>query len=96
MHPGASYSLAASGEWCDGRNKSGPDGYASNTRILRFLEWTRRTRDAQWFCLIGALDSAREDRFAIGPGIIYRPAHTGQLLCFANDTWVAYRNNRVR
>lgn len=93
MQAGASYSLTAAGCWCDAGNKCGPGGY-DGTGILRLLEWTRRVRHAKWFALIGTLDSARSDRFVIGQQHSYQPTRSGELLCFANDAWVAYFNNR--
>ena len=44
--------------------------------------------------MIGTLDSARSDRFVIGQQHSYQPTRSGELLCFANDAWVAYFNNR--
>ncbi|HUB42815.1 MAG TPA: hypothetical protein VMA72_28510 [Streptosporangiaceae bacterium] len=92
MQAGALYSLTAAGCWCDAGNRCGPGGYDS-TKILRLFEWTRRVRHAKWFALIGALDSARDDRFVIGQEHSYQPTRSGELLCFANDAWIAYFNN---
>ena len=92
LNPGTCYSLSASGRWRVGSNTCCADGYES-TKILRLLELTRRVRQANWFTLIGAVDSAKNKPFVIGCGIIYRPVISGELLCYANDTWIAYCNN---
>ena len=93
LSPGTAYSLSATGRWCDGYIPCDPEGYASNSRLLRFLEWTRRAHHANWFGLIGAVDSARNYLFVIGAQIIYRPSRRGELLCFANDALIAYWND---
>lgn len=101
MRAGCTYRLTASGKWTDLGMTCGPEGYASHdypnkiaSRVLRIVEWTRRVRQANWFALIGAVDSDRRRKFVIGRAASVTPMRDGELLCFANDFWFAYLNNR--
>ena len=100
MRAGTTYRLTASGEWTDLNKSCGPDGYASceypdrvAAGLLRLVEWTRRVRHANWFALIGAVDSDRRNKFVIGRHALIAARRDGELLCFANDAWFAYGNN---
>jgi hypothetical protein len=100
MRAGSTYRLTASGEWTDLAKSCGPDGYVSREYpnkfagfLLRLVEWTRRVRHANWFALIGAVDSDRRNKFVIGREARITARSDGELLCFANDFWLAYGNN---
>jgi hypothetical protein len=100
LRAGRTYRMTADGTWHDKAKACGPEGYASReypdrlTRLfLRCVWWTRRKRRAPWLALVGVLDAERSTRFVIGRAATFTPRVDGELLCFANDAWTAYRNN---
>jgi hypothetical protein len=88
---GETYILKAVGVWTDRKTSCGPAGYASPNILMRWFEWSRRVRGANWFALIGAVD--RASLFPIGDGTTLETTRRGVLFCFANDTPGFYRNN---
>ena len=71
-----------------------PTGPAGNmpTR-LRLVAWLRRYDGAPWFALVGTV--GRKHPFLIGwekPD--YRPPADGDFMCYANDFYLAYWNNK--
>ena len=100
LRAGCTYRLTADGVWTDLAMTCGPEGYASRdyphklaSLFLRLMEWTRRVRQAHWFALVGVVDSDRRRKFVIGRAASVTPRRDGELLCFANDFWLAYVNN---
>lgn len=90
---GCLYQFEVSGEWCDAKIKCGPSGYESPNVILRWTERMRRVPNANWFSLIGALDSKPLSQFVIGKSANLAMAESGLLTCFANDLDFMYWNN---
>lgn len=100
LRAGSTYRLTANGTWTDLAMTCGPEGYASRdypnkiaSWFLRAMEWTRRVRGANWFALIGVVQSDRRRKFVIGRSAVITPRRDGELLCFANDFLLAYGNN---
>jgi hypothetical protein len=93
LHRGQTYRLKATGEWCDWKYTSGPEGYPSRNTVQRLTTWARRERPADWFKLVGAIGQRRSTQFVIGCGREYQPRRDGRLFCFANDVQIAYFNN---
>lgn len=52
VRAGEVYRFKAEGTWTDKQNAADARGYASNSRILRLLEATRRLDEAPWFALV--------------------------------------------
>lgn len=88
LEAGATYELTAEGRWRDASTECGPDGH--DDPKLKWWRWTRRSRPHLWFALIGTVAS---QRFLIGSKARVTIEKTGELVCFANDARVAYRNN---
>ena len=100
VEAGAVYDIEADGAWNDASIPSGPDGYSSNqvaffkVPFFRLAESRRRLPSANWFALIGAIDTDESTQFVIGGGKLgYRPQKSGELTCFANDLRSKYDNN---
>lgn len=93
---GSTYEMSAVGSWVDWkeRNRCGPDGYASNSGLLRLTEWARHARSQPWFALIGGIDRDSRTQFLIGSGRTYQPDVSGELTCFANDIRPMRWNNK--
>ena len=87
LDAGSTYELSAQGSWVDWRerNRCGPDGYASNSVLLRSTEWARHARSQPWFALIGGIGRDPRTQFFIGSRQTYRPDVSVELTCFAND-----------
>jgi hypothetical protein len=72
------YALEASASWTDsGHPARSPEGFQSDSGILRATEWMRRTPDAEWFALIGQVGGGRP--FVIGRSARPRIATAGEL-----------------
>ena len=93
LRGGHEYHFTTTGCWTDLHYHCDADGYPSRNWVLRLFEWARRVPDAQWFALVGALDGHRSDKFVIGTQTTHQALSDGELLCFANDVWLAYFNN---
>jgi len=100
VEPGKRYALKATGQWIDLFIPSGPAGYASPSLLfyMSLLEPYRRVPEANWFALIGLIDSgncsAEQHPVIIGEGLHHwRPARAGELVCYANDLPWLYWNN---
>lgn len=84
--------------WIDWFVKNGPNG--STTRLQKLFRHCLRfspDRDprAEFFTLIGTIGESLQHAFVIGAGPCDFPAPaTGELVCFANDIWPAYWNNK--
>lgn len=84
--------------WTDWFVKNGPEG--STTLLQRFFRHRLRfppARDprAESFTLIGAIGESLEHAFVIGAGPCdFTAPASGELVCFANDLWSAYWNNK--
>ncbi|MDT4941029.1 MAG: hypothetical protein QOJ34_1118 [Pseudonocardiales bacterium] len=89
---GGRYRLTADGTWHDAGIAAGPDGYPSPTVLLRATEWLRRSRRSPWFALIGTID--RRQGFLVGRKTTVVAPASGELVCYANDAWLMYFNNR--
>ncbi|MBL8439234.1 MAG: DUF2235 domain-containing protein [Zoogloeaceae bacterium] len=55
VHSGERYRIEAQGTWKDDDNKTGAEGYESNSTLLHWAEGTRRVEKALWFALIAAV-----------------------------------------
>lgn len=88
---GERYSMRATGTWYDFGIPCGPDGY--DRWYLRWATGLRRLPAADWFFLIGALDSNLESSFRIGSNATVTSSADGELTCFANDIEAMYWNN---
>jgi hypothetical protein len=100
VDPGKRYALKATGQWIDFFIPCGPAGYASPPWLfyMALLEPYRRVPAANWFALIGFIDSgkrsAEQHPFIIGAGLRdWRPARAGEVVCYANDLPWLYWNN---
>jgi len=96
LDAGGTYKLSATGTWLDlkERYRCGPDGYASDSVLLRWTEWARHERSQPWFALIAGIGRDRRTQFLIGSGLTYRPDVSGELTCFANDISPMRWNNK--
>lgn len=57
------------------------------------VPWVRRYRGAPWYALVGTV--CRKHPFLIGgEKADYRPPADGEFMCYANDFYLAYRNNK--
>lgn len=90
---GEVYDFVASGCWTDLVIPHGPAGDPSGSAYMRLFERWRRVPTADWFTLIGAIDSQMQSAFVIGSRRRHTPQVTGQLTCFANDVSGFYWNN---
>jgi len=90
---GETYELVASGCWTDLVIPHGPGGDPSNSWYMRLFERWRRVPTADWFSLIGTINTDMETAFVIGGRCLHSPRRTGQLMCFANDVPGFYWNN---
>lgn len=90
---GEHYLMTATGRWIDFYIPHGPDGDPSPNAYLRSFESKRRVPEADWFTLIGAIDSQLATAFRIGSFCNYAASITGELTCFANDVDGFYWNN---
>lgn len=92
------FSVPAGQTWKDWFVKNGPAG--GTTAIQRPLRGHLRfppDRDprAEFFSLIGTIDESLAHAFLIGAGpCAFTAPISGELVCFANDIWPAYWNNR--
>jgi hypothetical protein len=84
--------------WTDWFVKNGPEG--STTFLQKILRHrlrfppTRHPR-AEFFTLIGTIGESLDNAFVIGAGPCEFPAAiSGEFVCFANDLWSAYWNNK--
>ena len=93
LQRGESYQFEASGRWYDASISTGPDGYPSPNWVLRLLEKLRRSPNANWFALVGAIGQKEAASFVIGRDATLQIADDGILYCFANDLPVMYWNN---
>jgi len=94
LKAGQRYQFTASGTWKDAWNSCGPDGYPSNSTVLRLSEKYRRVADRNWFMLCGSLDKDTALIFPIGSSFSPPPfERDGVLTCFANDISYMYWNN---
>ena len=90
------YSLAVDPkeQWYDAQNPCNADGYPS-IGGMRYFGWARRIPGENWFKLIGYMGTGPTPPFAIGTLLpTFTPASDGELICFANDAYVMYWNNR--
>ena len=96
---GQEYEYEAIGEWQDWFMKPcSADGYSN--LFLDLLSWTKRSRRAKWFQLIGVVDKKNEDPLCTicfcndgrNHGTFTAQA-SGRLWAFANDACIAYGNN---
>jgi hypothetical protein len=94
LEAGGRYALRATGTWHDRQIPSGPQGYASPSRLFRLAERWRRCRTAPWMALIGGVGRQRAGRFVIGAAADLVPDRDGELSCFANDLPLFRLNNR--
>ena len=84
--------------WTDWWVRNGPQGSA-NWLQRPFRPWLRfpRQRDprADFFTLIGTIGESMDHAFVIGAGPRrFQAPVSGELVCFANDLWLAYGNNK--
>jgi hypothetical protein len=84
--------------WTDWWVESGPAGHATpfQNPLRRFLRFPpSRDPRADFFTLIGTIGESLEHAFVIGaePCDFQAPV-SGELVCFANDLWLMYWNNR--
>ncbi len=93
LSAGERYSMSAAGRWVDWYIPHGPEGDPSDSLYMKAFEPLRRVKDANWFELIGALDSDIATAFPIGKGRDYAAQKNGELTCFANDVEGFYFNN---
>lgn len=97
LEAGKAYRFRARGRWFDREIEHGPTGGASKNLLLKLCEGMRRRSNAKWFSVIGCLDRDYKTHFDIGRLIetnsTYLPTTTGTLYCYANDVFLAYRNN---
>ena len=101
VEPGKRYALKATGQWIDLFIPCGPAGYATPPLLfyMSVLEPYRRVPDANWFALIGFIDSGKRSTAERHPVIIgeglhnWRPGRAGELVCYANDLPWLYWNN---
>jgi hypothetical protein len=94
LEKGGRYALRASGTWHDRQIPSGPEGYASPSRLFRLVERCRRCPSAPWMALIGGVGRRREGRVVIGVAAHLVAERDGELSCFANDLPLFRLNNR--
>jgi hypothetical protein len=94
LEGGSRYSLAVLGEqyWFDASTRTDAGGYESS-RLAPFRRM-RRIPGAAWFSLIGTIDRDLSVSCVIGKGIEWIAPTSGELVCFANDVWFMYWNNR--
>ncbi len=93
MLQGESYHFKASGKWIDFTNPCDANGYPSNNFILRANEKRRRSPNANWFALIGAIERSQQSFFTIGGEKTKFISNSGLFSCFANDVIFMYWNN---
>lgn len=95
LNSGSTYRLSAIGAWTDKLSKytCGPEGYESDSWILRWSECLRSSRRSRWFALIGAIGADSHTQFLIGDQLDLSPSASGELTCFANDVWFMRSNN---
>jgi hypothetical protein len=96
---GASYRIEVppGQHWTDWYIDYGPEGGTSSVQRLT-ARWLRfrgdATGKAEYLTLIGTIGESLEHAFVIGNGPrAFTAPVSGELVCFANDLWVAYRNN---
>jgi hypothetical protein len=87
---GVMYDVAATGTWRDRRIEVGPAGYEQGSALQRWVGWLRRAPDRPWFELMGEVGGTV---FPIGDRSRVLAPADGELVCWANDVRVAYRNN---
>lgn len=56
------------------------------------IAWLRRAPSEPWFALIATVDGTCPERL-LQDGIYLAPK-SGELVCYFNDTWFSYWNNR--
>jgi len=94
LSAGETYEFHAEGRWVDWFIPHGPEGDPSASFYMRWFERWRRIKTANWFALVGALNSDVKTAFVIGRGGIRNVIASGELTCFANDVPCFYWNNR--
>lgn len=89
LEAGATYDCAATGGWKD----AGIDHDANGKDVPKLRWWTvvRRVREAGWFRLIGVVDG---ETHLLGVHAMMTPSKSGELVCYANDVWFMYWNNK--
>jgi hypothetical protein len=93
LKAGETYEFHAEGCWVDWVSTHGPGGDPSTSFYMRLFERWRRIRTANWFALVGALNSDLKTAFVIGQGGVKKMEDSGELACFANDVRGFYWNN---
>ena len=81
--------------WKDAQAECSADGYFR--WYLAPFHWFRRVPRANWFALIGIVAHRTADPIIIGSCLsAFKPAHSGELMCFANDIrWMYWNNSGV-
>lgn len=92
---GQKYKYATIGQWKDGcMNPCHAEGYSNFW--LDLLSWTKRSKFAKWFQLIGVVDKNTKTLlytiYFSNEGTFTAHA-SGRLWAFANDADIAYCNN---
>lgn len=90
VNAGETYSFRANGLWTDLIKSCDANGY-TNAYMRLFDRW-KRSRDNDWFALIGSLNQSGD--FLIGTQKTIDFNTEGRLYCFANDVPHFYWNNR--
>lgn len=95
LEEGCTYEFTATGTWVDWFEKyrCGPDGYPSDSPLLRMFERARAAPEQPWFALMGAIGGDQDTQFLIGPHRVYSAPTAGELTCQANDIpWMRWNN----
>ena len=87
-----SFAVDKNERWYDAQYSCDANGYPS-IGGMRFFEWSRRLPKENWFKLIGCVECGSPVIIGLSlPG--WTAPRTGELLCFANDAYLMYWNNR--
>lgn len=90
-----SFRVPQQDRWRDAQIECSADGYFR--WYIAPFGWMRRVPRAEWFALIGIVEPHTADPIIIGSCLSnFSPAHSGELICFANDVrWMYWNNSGV-
>lgn len=89
LEAGVTYDCVATGPWKDASIDHDADG--KDVPELRWWTVLRRVRKAHWFRLIGVVGG---ETHLLGTHATITPSRSGELVCYANDVWFMYWNNK--
>src|SRR5205823_5694186 len=93
VRAGEAYKFRATGHWIAWFISHGPDGDPSQSWYMQSVQRWGRVKDANWFALIGAVNTDIATVFVIGANCIYEMTNSGERTWFANDIRCLYWNN---